>query len=73
MLHKPRNFLPIVSMTITDGEEMTMSQIQHVRIGQVCILVYFVGVVRCNSSLRRKGELSHHVVDSIFGCLSSFG
>ena len=50
VLKQTGDILTIVTVTITDREEMTMSQIEHVRIRQVCILVHFIWVMSCDSS-----------------------
>ena len=51
VLQKPRYLLSIVSMAITDREEMAVSEVQHVGVRQVCILIHLVWVVSCYSTL----------------------
>ena len=53
-------------VTITDRKEMAVAQVQDVWVGQVSVLVYFVGVVGCDASLGCEGELGHHVVHSVW-------
>ena len=50
-------------MSIAHRKEVTIFQAEHVRIGDIGILINFVGVVRGNSSLRCEGELRHAVVN----------
>ena len=66
MLQKSRDILSIVPMAITYGEEMTVSEVQHMWVGQICILIYLVWVVSGNSSLCGERELCNDVVD--LGC-----
>ena len=65
MLKQSRDFLAVVPVTVTNGEEVTVAQVQHVRVSQVGVLVHFVGVVCCDASLRREGKLGDDVVDRI--------
>ena len=65
VLEQTRNFLSIVSMAITDGEEVTVTQIEHVWIGQVCILIDLVRIVSRYASLRCERELRHDVVHRV--------
>ena len=51
MFEKTRDFLSIVTMAITDREEVTVTKIEHVRVCEVGILVDFVWVVRSDASL----------------------
>lgn len=54
VLEKSRNFLPILPVSIADGEEVAVPQLQHVRIRQVCILVLLVWVVCSDAPLCRE-------------------
>ena len=45
---------------------MTVAQVQDVRVRQVSVLVYFVWVVGSDASLGGKGELGHHIVNSVW-------
>ena len=46
MLEEGAHFSTIGAMPITDGEEVTVAESHDVRVGDVGILVYLVGVVR---------------------------
>ena len=73
MLKQSRDFLAVVSVTVTNGEEVAVAQIKHVRVSQVGVLIHFVGVVCCDASLRREGKLGDDVVDRIrVSCCSFF-
>ena len=71
VLEQTRNFLSIVTMAITDGEEVTVTQIEHVWIGQVCILIDLIRIVSRNTSLRCERELRHDVVHRVWISLAS--
>ena len=71
VLEQTRHFLSIVSMAITDREEVTVTQIEHVWIGQVCILIYLVRIVSRYASLRCERELRHDVMHRVRISLAS--
>ena len=52
MLQKSRDILSVVPMAITYREEMTVSEVQHMWVGQICILIYLVWIVSSDSSFR---------------------
>ena len=62
VLEKTRDFLSVVSVAVTDREKVAVTQIKHMRIRQVSILVYFVGVVSCYSALGCKRKFSDHIM-----------
>lgn len=66
MLEQARDFLTIVSMAITDREEVAVAQVEHVRVSQVGVLVDFIRIMRCDSSLRREGEFGDYVVNRVW-------
>ena len=51
---------------------MAVTQIQHMGVGQVSILIDFVGVVSCDASLRSKGKLGDYIMDTVWvsGCVA---
>ena len=53
-------------MSIAYRKEVTIFQAEHVWIGDIGVLINFIGVVRGNSSLRRERELGYTVVNK--GC-----
>ena len=63
MLEQAGDLLAVMAVPVADGEEMAVAQVEHVRVGQVGVLVDFVGVVSRDASLCREGELGHDVVD----------
>ena len=63
MLKQSRDLLAVVPVTVTNGEEMAVAQVKHVRVSQVGVLVHFVGVMGCDASLCCKGKLGDDVVD----------
>lgn len=65
--------MPVVTMAVTHTEEVAVAQLEHVRIGKVCILVLFVGIVRGDSTFGCERKLSDRVADffnCLFGCLA---
>ena len=62
MLEKPWNFLSIVTVAVTHWEKVTVTQVEHVRISQVGILVNFVRVVCRDTTLCRKRKLCDYIV-----------
>lgn len=65
VLKQSRDLLAVVPVAVTNGEEVAVAQVEHVRVGQVGVLVHFVRVVSCDASLRREGKLGDDVVDRI--------
>jgi len=55
------HFSTIGSMPVGNGEEMAMTETHNMGVCHICILVNLVGVVSCDASLSRKGELSDDV------------
>lgn len=45
------HLLAVVAMTITDREEMTMAEVEHVRVRKIGVLVHFVRIVCCDATL----------------------
>ena len=64
MFEQPRYFLPMVSMSITYTEEVTVSETQHVRVCKISILVHLVRVVRSDSTLSCEGKFCNDVVNT---------
>lgn len=62
MFEQARDFLPQVAMPIANRKEVTVFKAKHVWVGDVGVLVDFIGVVCCDASLCRKGELRYTVV-----------
>ena len=54
MLQQAGDFLAVVSVAIAHGEKVAMTEIEHVWIRQVGILVHFVRIVLRDTSLRRE-------------------
>ena len=65
VLEKTGDLLTVVTMAVADGEEMAVTQIEHVWIGEVGILVDFVGVVGRDAALGSEREFGDHVVDGV--------
>lgn len=51
-----------MSVTVAYREEMAVSQVQNVGVGQIRILIYLVWVMRRNATFGCKRELGHDVV-----------
>ena len=55
--------MAIVTVPITNTEEVRVTGLDHVRIRQKCILVRFEWLVWRDAPLRSKGELCYDVAD----------
>lgn len=62
VLQKPRYVLAVVTVSVTDREEMAVSEVEYVRVREVGVLIDLVGVVSGNATLRRERELCNYVV-----------
>ena len=65
MLQQTWNFTTILSMAITDGEEMTMFQTHDMWRGDISILICFVRVVSSDSTLCCERKLGHDVANLV--------
>ena len=63
VLEQARHVLTVVTVPVADREEMTVSQVQHVWVREIRVLIHFVGVVRRDASLGGERELGHDIVD----------
>ena len=66
--------MAVVPVAITNGEEVTVAQLEYVRVRQVSVLVLLVRVVHGYAAFSGKAELGHNIVDSTcrFGLFGSF-
>ena len=63
VLEQPRDVLAVVTVPVADGEEMTVSQVEHVGVREIGVLIHLVGVVGCDASLGGERELGNDIVD----------
>ena len=63
VLQQAGDLLAVMAMSVADGEKVTVTQVEHMRIGQVGILVDLIWIVSCDASLRCEGELGDNVVN----------
>jgi len=63
MLEKARNVLTVMTVPIADREEMTVPQVEHVRVRKISVLIDFVGIVSRDTSLGGERELGYDIVD----------
>ena len=61
MLEHRADFSSIRAMSITYREEMTMSETHYMWIGDIRILIHFIGVVSGDATFGSKRELSDYV------------
>ena len=62
MFEQSWDFLAVVPMAIADWEKVTVSQIKHVRVRQVRILIHLVWIVGSYTSLCGKRKLGNDIV-----------
>ena len=55
--------MTIVSVAVADGKEVAVTKVEHVWIGQICVLVNLVWVVSCDATLRCEGKLGNDIVN----------
>ena len=74
MLQEPTDLVAVVTVAITNGEEVTVAQLEDVWVRQVSVLVLLVRVVHGYAALSGKAKLGHNVKDSAcrFGLFGSF-
>ena len=74
MLQEPTDLVAVVPVAITNGEEVTVAQLEYVRVRQVSVLVLLVRVVHGYAAFSGKAELGHNIVDSTcrFGLFGRF-
>ena len=53
--------MAIVTVAVTDREEVAVAKVQKIWIGEVGVLIHFVGVMRSYSTLCGKGKLCNYV------------
>ena len=63
VLQQAGDLLAVMAMSVADGEKVTVTQVEHMRVGQVGILVDLIWIVSCDASLRCEGELGDNVVN----------
>jgi hypothetical protein len=74
VLQQARDILAVVAVPVAHTEEMAMAQLEHMRVGQVGILVLLVGVVRRDSTLCCERKLGDRVLNFFaFLCGSGLG
>ena len=61
MLQNSRYVMTIVTVAIAYGEEMAMTQLKHVWVSKVSVLILLVRVVSCNTTLGSKRKFGHNV------------
>jgi hypothetical protein len=61
MLQNSRNVMTIMTMAVAYGEEMAMTQLKHVRVSKVGVLVLLVRVVSRDTTLGSKRKFGHNV------------
>ena len=63
VLEEAGDVLAVVTVAVADGEEMTVSQVEHVGVREIRVLIHFVGVVGCDASLGGERELGNDIVN----------
>ena len=65
VLQQARYLLPVVAVPVAHAEEVAVPQVQHVRISEVSVLIYFIWVVLSDATFCREREFSDHVVHRV--------
>ena len=65
VLEEARDFAAVLTVAVTDGEEVAVLEAEHVGGGDVRILISLVRVMRSDTTLCGEGEFRHHVAYSL--------
>lgn len=69
MLQKTADFSAVLTVAITDGEEVAMLEAHYVGRGDVRVLVCFVWVVSCYATFCCKRKFGYNIADFTDGLL----